>query len=509
LAGSLAGVPASPAPAAESERWCDLLPRAAYGSLERIPVSDDWFQVYKVAAGVYAIYEPYQFQEVISYLILGSESAVLFDTGMGIGRIGSLVEGLTRLPVRVVNSHTHFDHVGGNADFDTVLGMDTAYTRRSAAGMPHDKVRGEVAPESLCRSLPQGFDAGLYRIRPFRIGATVKDGDVLDLGGRRLEVLAVPGHTPDALALLDRENGLLWTGDTFYEGEIWLFVPETDLAAYRQSIRRLAALAPQLRLLLTAHNTPVAEPRRLVDAVRAFESVQDSSARAHPREGDRVEYRFEGFSFLLKAPLSRESFEQALEEGASSLSAEEAGPRFAGRAFLWRDMVLDIADAAIGSDRSRRWIDLYVETPYTRARLEAYRGRKAGGTILDEEALWNAVTAQTTFRLWVRSVLEKERRVGRDRDDVQAEERAGVPVVAAELEVREDGAVRRLRPLEDRGSPPAPAFCSGGEDVPRCVSFVFPAAVLKSVGRVRAVLELEGYEEPVIARLKRSALRRP
>jgi glyoxylase-like metal-dependent hydrolase (beta-lactamase superfamily II) len=296
---------AGASPAAASERWCELLPRPQYASLERVPVFDDWFQVYKVAAGVFAIYEPYQFQEVISYLILGAESAVLFDSGMGIGRIRPLVEGLTRLPIRVLNSHTHFDHVGGNADFDTVLGADTRYTRRSAAGTPHDRVRGEVAPESLCRPLPEGFDAETYRIRPFRISATVKDGDVLDLGGRRLEVLAVPGHTPDALALLDRENGLLWTGDTFYEGEIWLFVRETDLGAYEKSIRRLAALAPGLRLLLTAHNTPVAEPRRLADLVRAFESVRDGSARPLPREEGRVEYRFEGFSFLLEARAPR------------------------------------------------------------------------------------------------------------------------------------------------------------------------------------------------------------
>jgi glyoxylase-like metal-dependent hydrolase (beta-lactamase superfamily II) len=290
------------APAEASERWCDLLPRPGYASLERIPVSDDWFQVYKVASGVYAIYEPYQFQEVISYLILGSERAILFDTGMGIGRIRPLVENLTSLPIRVVNSHTHFDHVGGNADFDAVVGMNTRYTRRSAAGKAHDEVRDEVAPAALCRPLPQGVDAESYRIRPFKISASLKDGDVLDLGDRRLEVLAVPGHTPDAVALLDRENGLLWTGDTFYEGEIWLFVPETDLRAYGKSVRRLAHLAPNLRLLLTSHNTPVAEPRRLQQLEQAFDSVRAGSVKPHPREGGLAEYKFEGFSFLLKAP---------------------------------------------------------------------------------------------------------------------------------------------------------------------------------------------------------------
>jgi glyoxylase-like metal-dependent hydrolase (beta-lactamase superfamily II) len=302
LAGILAAAITPAAPEQASGRWCDLLPRPGYAALERVAVSDDWFQVYKVAQGTYAIYEPYQFQEVISYLILGSEKAVLFDTGMGISRIRPLVESLTRLPIQVVNSHTHFDHVGGNAEFDSVLGMDTRYTRRSAAGQAHAAVRGEVSPESLCRPLPGGVEAESYRIRPFKISAYLKDGDVLDLGGRRLEALAVPGHTPDALALLDRESGLLWTGDSFYEGEIWLFVPETDLRAYRKSIRRLAALAPGLKLLLTAHNTPAAEPRRLKELVEAFDAVRVGSVKPEPREEGRVEYKFEGFSFLMEAP---------------------------------------------------------------------------------------------------------------------------------------------------------------------------------------------------------------
>ncbi len=284
-----------------SQRWCDALPRPAYASLERVPVPDPWFEVYRVSPGVFAIYEPYQFQEVISYLIVGSERAILFDTGMGIGRIHAVVNELTRLPLRVVNSHTHFDHVGGNADFDTVLGMDTSFTRHSAEGLPHEAVQGEVAPEALCRALPEGVGAETYRIRPFKISGLLKDGDQLDLGDRTLEVLSVPGHTPDAIALVDRAAGLLWTGDTFYEGPIWLFVPETDFGAYAASVERLAQLVPHLRLLLPAHNTPVTEPRRLEQLRAAVAAIRAGAAKSHPEPEDRVEYEFEGFSLLLGA----------------------------------------------------------------------------------------------------------------------------------------------------------------------------------------------------------------
>src|SRR5262245_38307742 len=97
--------------------WCKQLPRPEYKSLERVYVPDAWFEVYRIRPGVFAIYEPHQFQEVISYLITGPKDALLFDTGMGISRMRPLVEYLTKLPVQVLNSHTHADHVGGNFEF--------------------------------------------------------------------------------------------------------------------------------------------------------------------------------------------------------------------------------------------------------------------------------------------------------------------------------------------------------------------------------------------------------
>jgi len=55
--------------------WCRPLPRPEYKSIERVPVSDPWFEVYKPAPNVFAIYEPHQAEEVISYLIVGEKRA--------------------------------------------------------------------------------------------------------------------------------------------------------------------------------------------------------------------------------------------------------------------------------------------------------------------------------------------------------------------------------------------------------------------------------------------------
>jgi len=234
----------------EVPEWCRALPRPEYKTLERVAAKDSWFEVYRVAPGVFAIYEPHQSEETISYLITGNKQALLFDTGMGIGDIRKVAAGLTGLPVAVLNSHTHNDHVGGNWQFDTVYGLDTDFTRANARGS-RDAAQAEIAPGELCGELPPGFDVRAYATRPWKITAYRHDGDRIDLGGRVLEVIATPGHTPDAVCLFDRAHGLLFTGDTYYPAPIWLFRPETDLGAYDASIRRLAALTPDVKMVLT------------------------------------------------------------------------------------------------------------------------------------------------------------------------------------------------------------------------------------------------------------------
>jgi glyoxylase-like metal-dependent hydrolase (beta-lactamase superfamily II) len=281
--------------------WCRALPRPEYKSLERVPVSDRWFEVYRPAPGVFAIYEPHQAEETIGYLIVGQKRALLFDTGMGISDIKKITTGLTKLPIIVLNSHTHDDHVGGDWEFDTVYGVDTDFTRNNAKGSRED-AQAEITPDQICGSLPKGFDAKAYVTRPWKITAYIHDGERFDLGGRSIEVIATPGHTPDAISLIDRANGLLFTGDTYYPAPIWLFRPETNFDAYAASIRRLAALAPQVKLVLGAHNIPVASPTVLAQLVTAFDAVRAAKVTATPDSPGKVLYQVGDIAFLMRAP---------------------------------------------------------------------------------------------------------------------------------------------------------------------------------------------------------------
>ena len=299
ILGALASAPfcARGQTSATQPAWCGRH-RAGFAHLQRVPSTDPWFEVYKVAPGVFALYEPRQAEEAISYLILGASRAVMFDTGLGIGNIRKVAESLTHLPITVLNSHTHNDHVGGNWQFDSVDAMDTAFTRTNAEGSIAD-ARAELAAGNVCGALPAGFDAKTYSTRPWRITRWIHDADKIDLGGRTLEVISTPGHTPDAICLLDRANGLLFTGDTFYPGTIWLYRPETDLDAYAQSIKRLAALAPQLHTLFCAHNEPIASPTVLPQVVATFGQVRAGKIPSTPGGPGKVIYRVGRISFLM------------------------------------------------------------------------------------------------------------------------------------------------------------------------------------------------------------------
>lgn len=285
---------------ANKDNWWDKLPRPEWSAFERIEQDQDWFEVYLVADGVYAIYEPGQFEEVMSFLILGEDRALLFDTGLGIGDIRRVVNGLTDLDVIVLNSHTHYDHIGGNYQFDTIYGRDTAYTQARAAGSPTDAVAGFLKEGWVWKALPAGFDPAQYRSRPFQISRIVGDGDTIALGGRTLEVLETPGHAPDSICLLDRGNRLLFTGDTFYLAPLYTHLEGSDYDAYAASAARLASLATEFDAALTSHNVPKVESSYMTALSAAFDAIDAGTATDVTMSDGYREYHFVGFSIIVR-----------------------------------------------------------------------------------------------------------------------------------------------------------------------------------------------------------------
>ncbi len=284
------------------ENWWDMLPRSQWSEFRRRDSDIEWFEVYEVRDGVFAIYEPGQFEEVISFLVLGEEKALLFDTGLGIAPIRPVVERLTGLPVTVLNSHSHYDHVGGNHEFDEIASLGLPYTGSRAQGLANADVGEFVQGDWLWKKTPEEFDRDTYEISPWTSTQMVSDGDVIDLGGRQLEIIWTPGHAPDAVCLLDRENRLLFTGDTFYLAPLYLHLEGSDVAAYKTSVDRLALLRPELDFLITAHNVPVADADYLLHLRDAIKTIAAGTGTYAETDGAH-EYSFAGFSIIVPVGL--------------------------------------------------------------------------------------------------------------------------------------------------------------------------------------------------------------
>lgn len=283
---------------ADKDDWWDELPYPEWQAFEKVDVGSDWYEVYRLDDGLYAIYEPGQFELVISYLVLGEDKALLFDTGLGIGDIRAVVDGLTDLELVVLNSHSHYDHIGGNYRFQRILGLDNAYTHGNAGGSTPAAIAEFIGPGWVWKPFPDGFEPAAWRTQPYTITDYVSEGDRIDLGGRVLEVLETPGHAPDAVCLLDRENRLLFTGDTFYLAPLYAHLPGSDVEQYGATASRLAGLAGEVDTLVTAHNVPFADSRYLGAMRDAFAAIAGGNVEGVLTDGNR-EYDFGDFSIIV------------------------------------------------------------------------------------------------------------------------------------------------------------------------------------------------------------------
>lgn len=165
---------------------------------------------------------------VRSFLFEGRDRAMLVDTGFGTLPLKEMVAELTALPVFVVNTHTDGDHTGCNLDFGEIYmhpsEMDY-YVNHNSKGCPPEHVH------------------------------PLWEGDVIDLGFWKFEVILTPGHTPGSIMLLEREKRMLISGDTIQDGDIYLFGSGRNLPAFRITLEKMQAMSDAFDTIWPSHGT--------------------------------------------------------------------------------------------------------------------------------------------------------------------------------------------------------------------------------------------------------------
>lgn len=235
---------------------------------------DSWFEVEIIDSHTYVISEYKHWEETHCYLLCGTNRAVLIDTGLGVANIKKIVDSLTSLPIIVLTTHVHWDHIGGHKYFDTIAVHEL---EREWLSVEFPITLQIVKRNLMCKpcDFPEDFDLDTYQIYQGVPQKVFKDGDYINLGNRTLMVIHTPGHSPGHCCFYELERNYLYSGDLIYCGCLDAFYPTTDPQLFRQSVKRVLSL--KINRILPAHHQ-LAVPVDIVNRIaKAFDSLEDSN----------------------------------------------------------------------------------------------------------------------------------------------------------------------------------------------------------------------------------------
>jgi glyoxylase-like metal-dependent hydrolase (beta-lactamase superfamily II) len=270
----------------------------------RIDMRLPWFEVEPVAKGVTSISEPGHYEYVRSYLVIGERQAVLIDTGTGIDDIRPLIAQRTSLPVQVILTHTHWDHAGNAHRFERVALFDHEKEYNRLKNGYKLSIEEELRPKNFGRPTPPGFNPATFEIPRVENATRLKDGELIDLGGRTLEVIHTPGHSPGSICLWDAHNALLFTGDTFYWGPLYGYQDEFDIESYARTADRLVVLTTRAQNLrvLPGHNEIEIEHEHISekDILKLQDVIRSILVGDHKPDEITARYKFGRFSINME-----------------------------------------------------------------------------------------------------------------------------------------------------------------------------------------------------------------
>lgn len=238
---------------------------------------DEWFEIEEIDDETYVISEYGHWEKVHSYLLIGKASALLIDTGLGIGNIKKQVDKLTKLPATVVTTHVHWDHIGGHGLFNDIYvhRNDEEWLRRGIPVSP-DVIKKSIEAEPFSKKPPIEFNIDDYKIYTGEPTRILNDDDIIDIGSRKIRIIHTPGHSPGHICLFEEEKGYLYTGDLVYKGTLYAFYPSTDPIIFKQSIDKISSLKG-ITKILPAHNELSIQLELISSIKKAFADIEDKN----------------------------------------------------------------------------------------------------------------------------------------------------------------------------------------------------------------------------------------
>ncbi len=191
--------------------------------------------------------------DVLCYLVEGRDYALLIDTMMGFGDLKAYCSTLTDKPIKVVNTHAHSDHFLGNFAFghcymhhrDIVFfQMQTGFTKEQMYEAAKAMTPKEYYDTLTADDFSDGTPIAVYPLY---------DGDIFDLGDRKIEVVRVSGHTEGSIVLIDHSTRIAYSGDAC-NGNTLLDLPHcTTVQEYLEDLLRLKSRQSEFDMMYGGH----------------------------------------------------------------------------------------------------------------------------------------------------------------------------------------------------------------------------------------------------------------
>lgn len=237
----------------------------------------DWFTINRIDKETYIISEYRHWEETHCYLLNGAEHSLLIDTGLGICNIYNEVIKLTNKPIIAIATHIHWDHIGGHEYFpDFYAHKDELNWLKGEFPLTMAQIKEMVIDRC---DLPEGYDVNKYKFFQGDPTRVLKDNDIIDIGGRHIEILHTPGHSPGHMSFWEKERGYLFTGDLVYKGTLFAYYPSTNPEAYLKSLELVASL-PVKRVFPAHHNLDI-QPEILIRMRDAFRQLRKEDKLHH------------------------------------------------------------------------------------------------------------------------------------------------------------------------------------------------------------------------------------
>lgn len=246
-------------------------------------IAEKWFEFQRIDDDITLIWEPHVDPLIRCNIwhVRGGDRDMLVDTGLGMASLKEAARHLFGKQLTAIATHAHYDHVGGFHEFpDRVIhGAEAAkvaagFSASLYGGAKDDAIlasiraAGYAVPEELFTAVPDAaYDPKAYGVAAAPATRTIDEGDVIDLGGRRFEVLHLPGHSPGSIGLWEADSGVLFSGDAIYDGPLLDEIDGAHIPTYVHTMKRLRELPVQV---VHAGHDPSFGRARLIELCDAY-----------------------------------------------------------------------------------------------------------------------------------------------------------------------------------------------------------------------------------------------